>query len=725
MGRFYLNNEWIFYPFWTDACIRTSVAAQGEKVRLPHAAAFSYNEALTFHENQTEKRGGQDSNVWGYVRMLSVPEDFKGKALWLTFEGLAWRGDVYVNGHWVMNHEGGYTPFSADISPYLFYGRENRIAVRVDGSRLTCTQVIQGVSSDVFAGGIWGDVYVQVKERACIEDVFIRTKNAGIPELCGPAQMAVSVRFSREVLESPVKGAFVELAVFDRDDNCIYVQQYSIDDFFENHLSGEDFRDLDRGKYRTMNLRVRFPKVDYWDIDQPCLYFAELTLWSGQGRLLDSLRETVGFRDISFKKDGLYLNGRKRCISGLERRQNFPYVGLAVPESLQKMEADRLKDELCLQAVRTAFGPPSMHFIRQCDKKGILVFMGIPIDGHNEAGSFRPLREMIAAFRNHPSVIQWEIYSEGEGRNEQKALGIARRMDPSRSVRVLTRREDCSVFPAKIGDNDVCRLEQALECGRALEKVYAGQTQKADFIWSASDYPARAGLGNEDGVCYEGIMDMFRNPKDAAWLYASQGEETVCHVIMPQPWGHKNLCRYVWIFTNCDQVRVFREGEYVGTFEPDREMFGGLIHPPVRIHEKRLYGEDDAWRRMGASFTFEFIRDGQIISRIPKGPSKTAFLKLKSSRTCLVEKSSYDMALIHIEAVDKNGQILTGFNGPVGLMARGPAALVGPDMISLKGGVGGTLIRTLGGSGRVKITAFSPQARDGWIEFNVKKYRRL
>ncbi len=718
MRRIYLNNGWIFYPFWTDACIRTSVAAQGEKVRIPHAAAFSYKEG---HRTACSK------GPWGYVRMLSVPESFKEKALWLTFEGVAWHGDVFVNGTWVISHDGGYTPFSVDISPYIRYGCENRVAVRVDSGALRPSQVMKDVSSDVFAGGIYRDVYIEVKNRACIEDVFIRTRLTGLPSLTGPGQMAVSVRFSENVMKgSGIKGYFIQMAVFNEADDCLYIDRYSMDPILSGQKHGlEKNKGSESGKNRTMTVRISLPQVDYWDISRPSRYFAEVTLWDGKGRILDSCREVFGFREMTFKRDGAWLNGRKVPMTGLERHQDFPYIGFAAPESMQKMDADLLKDVLGVQAVRTAFGPPSEAFICQCDKKGLLVFMGLPVDGTQEGTDLKPIREMIRAFRNHPSVILWEIYSERESKDVQKALRVARRMDPTRGVRFLNEKRHSSAFPAQIGDNDFCRMEQALECMHTWTRALEEPSLTGDFIYSASDHPVRAGFGGRDGICYDGVTDMFRNPKYAAWIYASQGDAPVCQVVMPQPWGHKNVCSYVWVFTNCDYVRVFREGKCLGTFEPDRELFRGLLHPPVRIPFKRLYGEGEQWRRMGAGFSFEFIKNDQVMGCIRKCPSDQIFLKVWSSHTCLLEKNSYDMALIHIEAVDENGETAVDFNGPVRIMTRGPAAVLGPDMISLRGGFGGTLIRTLGGRGKVKVTVFSPQAGAAEIYLDVKKEKLL
>ena len=92
--------------------------------------------------------------------------------------------------------------------------------------------------------------------------------------------------------------------------------------------------------------------------------WAETQLWQGE-QLLDETKNTFGIRDAVFKKDGFYLNGKKLRIRGLNRHQSYPYVGYAMPESMQKLDADLLKKELGLNAVRTSHYPQSQYFLER------------------------------------------------------------------------------------------------------------------------------------------------------------------------------------------------------------------------------------------------------------------------------------------------------------------------------------------------------------------------
>ena len=98
-------------------------------------------------------------------------------------------------------------------------------------------------------------------------------------------------------------------------------------------------------KDTTISLKAK--NIELWDIDKPVLYMIKSQLKQGD-KVLDEKIITTGFRKIEFRKDGFYLNNRKVKIRGLNRHQSYPYVGYAMPESMQRLDADILKYELGL-----------------------------------------------------------------------------------------------------------------------------------------------------------------------------------------------------------------------------------------------------------------------------------------------------------------------------------------------------------------------------------------
>ena len=267
MRKIYLNDQWTFYKSWNDACLKTSLDVEGEKVRLPHT-----NVCLSYNYCNAEDYQG----VCGYVRMLTLPQDFKGRRLLLTFEGVAHFAQVFINGRKAGAHMGGYTAFTLDISSYVNYGRENRIAVRVDSREALNIPPFGTSADDMTFGGIYRDVYLQVKGDRGIDDVFLRTKNIydSNGDLTGQALLSCRIRlFALENADGDPaafwKDWLVQVYVFDQEDNCI----------------GRMTQAVERGRLCP---RLRLSDIRYWDTGHPNLYTAEILLRRPDGMIGDA-----------------------------------------------------------------------------------------------------------------------------------------------------------------------------------------------------------------------------------------------------------------------------------------------------------------------------------------------------------------------------------------------------------------------------------------------------
>ena len=198
MSRIYLNEGWRFAKEFTEELIGVDCGEEElEKIRLPHTVSetpFSY-----FDESVYQM-------VSGYRRILFVPEDWMGKRLLLTFEGVAHDSQVYCNGKNVGEHHCGYTAFTLDITEAVHYGAENVLVVKVD-SRETLNVPPFGYVIDYMTyGGIYRDVYLEVKEQNYISDVFHYCEFA---ENCisadGETAASVTLVTSYEIKESDMQ----------------------------------------------------------------------------------------------------------------------------------------------------------------------------------------------------------------------------------------------------------------------------------------------------------------------------------------------------------------------------------------------------------------------------------------------------------------------------------------------------------------------------------------
>ena len=582
-----LCSDWEFTREWSAGF------SYGEgryaRVSLPHTAG-----EVPLHYAKPEDYAG----ICGYRRLVSVPLEYRGKRLFLQFDGAAHLAEVYLNGEKIAEHACGYTAFRVEITSFVRYGMENLLAVRLDTTENPAVPPFGFVLDYLAYGGLYREVWLDVRGADVIEDVFVIT-----PSL-GRAEIALTVSGSgarRRVTLLDDKGAVC--AVAEGDDNKYY---------------------------------VNYSNARPWTLDAPKLYSIRAELLDGSGAVTDEKTVRFGFRTAEFRRSGFYLNGERVFLRGLNRHQSYPYMGYAAPEALQREDARILKEELCCTAVRTSHYPQSRHFIDACDELGLLVFTEIP--GWQHIGdaawkrrSVENVREMVTQYRNHPSVILWgvrinESLDDDDFYRETNAL--AHSLDPSRQtsgVRYLEKSHlledvyayndfshdgtapgakkrsavtpdmdrpylisECNghMFPTKSFDPWEKRQEHALRHARVQNAAASDGEISGCFGWAMFDYPTHKDFGSGDRVCYHGVMDAFRNPKLAAALYASQGDKTpVLEIGSPMDIGDYPAGNLggIWAFTNAEEVALYKNDQFVAAFRT--KGWDGLPHGPVAIDD--------------------------------------------------------------------------------------------------------------------------------------------
>ena len=798
--RIYRNNDWEFMPQFTEEMMKEDYKDESmQKVRIPHTVAqtpFSY-----FDE-------GIYQMISGYRHMLMVEKEWEGRVLLLTFEGIAHQATIYVNGQEVGEHSCGYTAFSIDISDYVRYGEENLIAVKVNSREDLNIPPFGYVIDYMTYGGIYRDVYLEVKQVEHICDVFYHTP---IDYKMG-ATLVAEFTFSEEVTKTEEE-LYLRLSAKKCDGNeHVFIQ--------EQKLSGT-----------TLDIQRYLPQVEYWDVEHPHLYEITAELRK-KDCLLDKQVHKIGFKEAVFKKDGFYLNGKKLLLRGLNRHQSYPYIGYAATESLQRNDARILKKELGLNAVRTSHYPQSHYFLDECDRLGLLVFTEFP--GWQHIGdeqwkeqAVKNVEEMIMQYRNHTSIILWGVRineSQDDDAFYMRTNELAHKLDATRQtggVRVIKKShllEDvytyndfvhngvtpgCDpkkkvtsdmekpyliseynghMYPTKSYDCEEHRLEHALRHARVIDAVAKEDNICGSFGWCMADYNTHKDFGSGDRVCHHGVLDMFRNPKPAAAVYAMQQEkEPVLMVSSSMDIGDHpgGTLGKVYLFTNADSVKLYKNGEFISEFKKEVSPFKNLAHGPIlmddligesltkvehfvpgkaKIIKEALnavatYGLDHLpkkviasmlwaamrykinfaeayelygkyignWGKSTTTYHFEAIKNGNVVATVTKEPMKQMHLWAKVDHQCLIEGNAYDMAAIRVRAMDDNSNILYYYNEPVSITTEGPIEIVGPAVFGLKGGMGGTYIKTTGESGAAAVTLSAHGAKTIRIELEVKK----
>mgnify|MGYP002622283519 CR=1 FL=1 len=800
-----LNDNWIFYQKWSDG-LRGSRADGGVPVRLPHTVR-----EMPYH--YFDERAYQMESA--YQRQLQIPAEWKGKRLFLTFEGAAHRAQVFLNGIGVAEHFCGYTAFTADISDTVRFGEENLLSVRLD-SRESLNQPPFGGEIDFLTyGGLYRDVYLEVKDPVCMESVFYQPTLRDTPKTRG---MSLD-RLKQVTMTGNVQTSIVlsKEAYKRAQQRRLFVCQFLDNKQISNQPLSPD------GQTATLA-----GKVHLWDIASPVCYEirTELRL---DGETVDAHTDRIGFRHIQWKAKGFFLNGRQLKLRGICRHQSFPYVGDAMPESMQREDARIIRHELGCNAVRTADCPPSRHFLDGCDDQGLLVFAEIP--GQTFIGddkwkqiACQNTREMIGQHRNHPSVILWGVRiadSKDDDELYAETNRIAREMDPSRptagardeaqthlledvytyddyshdgSNEVLEEKSEvtpdtgkpylvsayvgCS-FPTKSYDNEARRTEQMLRHAAVLNAIADDGGIAGGFGWCMSDYFVHSGFGSGDGLCYQGIMDAFRNPKMAAQLYAAQaGQSNVLYVSSDMQTGEHSPDAFgeTYLIASAPTVRMYRDGrllkeyttkdspypkmrsgpvlvdDYLGDVLTKKEGYAGRQAKLLAfcLNQRAMYGQaasgkvklalaqlvgmyrmredqiDSLYQkyigtpRSGRSvFRFEALRDGKVVAELKKEPVSGMHLEVKCSHMKLVERDSYDVASVRVRAVDDAGNVLCYYDESMRLEAAGAVILIGPEVVPLRGGQSGFYVKSTGESGKGAVRIRVPGMEACVVQFEA------
>ena len=805
--RFYLNDDWLFTEQFEDSLTAPEYPENKlQPVRLPHTCKetpFHY-----FDESLYQM-------VSGYRRHLQVPADWQGKQILLTFEGAAHDSTVFCNGKKVGEHHCGYTAFTVDLTNNVLYGQDNLLCIRLDSRENLNVPPFGYVIDYMTYGGIYRDVRLEVKEKVSLSDIFVHT--------------AIDFR------SSPVTAQITSEITLTASDENVTIRQYympksTVAAQESWNLLCEQTISADTACNKKIALTAAITDPLLWDTEEAHLYILKTQLYQGN-TLLDETKTTFGIREAVFKKDGFYLNGRKLRIRGLNRHQSFPYVGYAMPESMQRLDADLLKKELGLNAVRTSHYPQSHYFLERCDELGLLVFTEFPGWQHIGDDSWKAqavanAEDMIRQYRNHPSIILWGIRineSPDDDAFYEKTNAVAHKLDPTRptgGVRAMKKShllEDvytyndflhdgempgCDskkkvtsdmekpyliseynghMYPTKAFDNEERRSEHAIRHANVLDAV-AGQPDIAgSFGWCMFDYNTHKDFGSGDRICYHGVMDMFRNPKLAANIYACEQEQTpVLEITSSMDIGEHPGCNRgnIYILSNADSVKMYKNDRFIKEYLPGMSPYKHLKHGPILIDDfigdsfaqnerfrpkhakeitdamnlvargslnhipKRLYltalkllliyhidfaevtrlytkyiGD---WGGTATVYRFDAIKDGKVVKSVTKEPVHEIRLEAEADHTILTEQHSYDVALVRIRAVDDHGNVLPFYQEPVRLITEGDISIIGPDTIALQGGMGGTYVKSLGRSGQGTLLLQSRTAGEVRIPFQIK-----
>ena len=377
-------------------------------------------------------------DVW-YQTTVWVPRGWQGQRIVLNFESATHRATVWVNDVEVMSHEGGYTPFEADITDHVVAGQEVRITALINNT-LHWQSIPPGVIEDTPAGkrqrywhdffnyaGIHRNVWLYATDPTHITDITITTD-------------------------------------LDGDDGVVgYAVEAEADDDVETKVILRDAGGAEVATTTGSSGTLRVPDVHKWAPGDGYLYDLEIQLVRGD-TVVDSYHQSVGVRTV--KVDGIrfLINGEPFYFTGFGKHEDVPVIGKGHNDAYLVHDFELLK-WIGANSFRTSHYPYSEDVLDYADREGIVIIdetaavglnmgLGGGIFGGQGYQTFSPetandatrevhaqaIRELIARDKNHPSVVLWSIANEPESDTEgaekyfEPLFDVARKADPTRPV---------------------------------------------------------------------------------------------------------------------------------------------------------------------------------------------------------------------------------------------------------------------------------------------------
>lgn len=369
-----------------------------QPISLPHT--WNAQDALAGKIDY--KRG-----IGNYERTLHIRPEWKGKRLFLRFDGVNNVADVFLNGKNIGEHRGGYSAFIFEITDKVNYGADNRLWVRVNNAEQF--DVLPLVGDFNFYGGIYRDVTLLVTEPACISPldhaspgVYLTQKSVSHQE----AQVDARILLSSKEANGE---ATVRLSV--KDGNRVVAESKKTVVLSDGNSE--------------VNLPIVMKQPHLWNGRQdPFCYQAEVTL-EQNGRVIDRVAQPLGLRYYRIDpNEGFFLNGKHLTLQGVCRHQDRAEVGNALRRQHHEEDMDIML-EMGVNAIRLAHYQQDEYMYQLADRAGLLVWAEIPFvgpGGYADKGFIdlpalkengrQQLVELIRQNYNHPSIVCWGLFNE-------------------------------------------------------------------------------------------------------------------------------------------------------------------------------------------------------------------------------------------------------------------------------------------------------------------------
>ncbi|HTV39886.1 MAG TPA: beta-galactosidase GalB [Candidatus Sulfotelmatobacter sp.] len=667
------------------------------------------------------------AGVGWYRKHFQVPGADSGKRIYLDVDGAMAYATVWLNDQFVGGWPYGYSSWRMDLTPYIKFGGENVIAIRLDNP--------PDSSRWYPGGGIYRNVWLVKAAPIHVGHWGVYVTTPEVSKVAAKVKIQVNVDNNTDSDAAvSVKNEIYELKANDEKGRAVASIQ-------------TDGLRLAAGLSNSLTSQIQFAHPKLWDLETRARY-AVVTSVIQDGKTVDQCETPFGIRTIEFTAtNGFLLNGKRVQINGVCDHHDLGAIGTAVNVRALQRQIEILQQMGC-NAIRTSHNPPAPELLDLCDKMGMLVMdesfdcwekEKTPNDYHLLFDDWheKDWRAELRRDRNHPSIILWSIGNEiaeqmtpGGQQIAAELTGIAHEEDPTRPTTAACNhgeagfngfQNNVDVFGYNYRPSQYAEFRQAnpnkplfgsetASCissrgvyyfpvtndkagGMANYQVssydlyaphwamppdteFAGEDKNpfvaGEFVWTGFDYLGEPTPYYGDHVpsrsSYFGIIDLAGFPKDRFYLYQAhwRPDFRMAHIV-PQCWnwpGREGQITPVHVYTSGDEAELFLNGKSLG-----RKKKGQ--------YEYRLRWDDVAYEP-GELKVVAYKNGRRWATDTMETTGPAAKLLLTADRR-KIDADGKDLSYITVKVADSKGRVVAQADNQVHFDISGPGELIATD----------------------------------------------
>lgn len=367
----------------------------------------------SFQDFYTDKDTREYAGDMWYEKDVFVPGEWEGKNIFVRFSCATHRAQVFVNGVKITEHEGGFLPFSADVTAVIRYNEENKVVVKVN-NELTVTNIPCGTTITLSNGKKMAKPYFDFFNYAGLQ------RSVNLVAVPKESVFDITTDYALDGAD-----ARVSYSVVTTGEHPVKVELYDKCGCKVASAEGNE------GVLEVKDARL-------WEVHHAYLYKIVVRIVDGE-EVIDEYHQEIGIRTVKVEGTSILLNGKPVYLRGFGKHEDSDIVGRGFNIGVMKRDFECMK-WIGANSFRTSHYPCSEEIYQMADREGFLIIDEVPAVGLFESlmnfaeastgkqtaffekettpqllkNHLRAVEEMITRDKNHPSVIAWSLLNEPE-----------------------------------------------------------------------------------------------------------------------------------------------------------------------------------------------------------------------------------------------------------------------------------------------------------------------